>query len=246
MVSDTYIKNKLKKQIIFSVTALVLYLAIFILISKVAIMMSAMIAHESALAVKKNMLKDTVDNVFLSIDSIREHQKIEHAEHNEEEIKNVVYEVLHQRIHSEKYGDGAYMWVIEVLDYNGGDNYAVRLIHPNLSDTEGDMLSTNEVNANGSKVYEEELEGVKKDGYIFLNYSFKKLQSNDVTEKIAYSRLYKDYNWIISMGINIDDVEHYRIAAEKSIQNYRILIYVGAIVLWSLFVVFILRVYKKN
>ncbi len=245
MFSNTIIKNRLKKQIIFSLTALVLYLAIFALIARVAVLMSSKIAHDSALAVKQNMLKDTVDNVFLSIDVMREDIARENPEYSEEQIKKQVFDSLYRRIHYEAYHDGAYMWASEVIDYSGGDDYAIRIIHPNLKDSEGTMLSTNEVNSAGTQAYKEELEGVKKYGYVFLKYPFKKLNSNVVTEKITYSRLYKDYDWIISMGINIDDSEHYIIGAEKSIQKYRILIYVGALLLWSLFAVFILRTYKK-
>lgn len=246
MLSDIYIKKKLKKQIFFSATALILYLAIFFVFSRLAVMVSARISYDTALAVKKNMLRDTVDNVFLSIDFMRRDKATENPSYTEEEIKEQVYKNLYRRIHSEHYEDGAYMWVSQVLNYDGGNDYAIRLIHPNLKNTEGSLLSTNTVNEDGSLAYADELAGVKKDGYVFLQYSFKKLNSEDVSEKIAYSRLYEDYDWIISMGINKDDVKHYMLVAEENIGHYRIAIYAVAIVIWAAFIIFLMNYYKKT
>jgi hypothetical protein len=44
---------------------------------------------------------------------------------------------------------------------DGGDNYGIRLIHPNLIDTEGQSLSTTMTDIQGNFPYLEELEGVK-------------------------------------------------------------------------------------
>ena len=71
-----------------------------------------------------------------------------------------MHEAVRKKIYSEENVDGSYMWVEKVLNYEGGDDYAIRLIHPNLTDTEGDVLTTNEVNSQGQKPYEEELAGI--------------------------------------------------------------------------------------
>lgn len=69
---------------------------------------------------------------------------------------------------------------------------------------------------NGKLPYLEELEGVKKHGETFFTYSFKKLNSQEVSEKVTYAKLYRDYNWIIAMGVHLDEIDA---LAKKSIES---------------------------
>lgn len=118
-------------------------------------------------------------------------------------VKSQVYE----EIHSYRFSNNAYIWVNEVIDYNGGDNYAIRRIHPNLKDTEGMYLSTSMTDIVGNYPYLTELEGVKRQGELFFNYFFQKNNSDAISEKITYAVLYKEYDWIIAMGVHLDDVK---------------------------------------
>ena len=138
------------------------------------------------------------------------------------------------------------MWVHKVLNYEGGDGYAVRLIHPNLSDSEGDLLSTETINASGSKAYEEELEGVKKNGSVFLTYDFKKLNSDDVSRKVTFSRLYRRFDWIICMGVNIDDLSHYQEKARANMLTSQILILAAISLTWILMLYLMFSSYRRT
>lgn len=125
------------------------------------------------------------------------------------ELEKIIKEQISYEIHSALYSDNSYIWVNEILDFSGGDGYAIRLIHPNLIDTEGALLSTNTTDIKGNYPYKLELEGVKSDGSVYYSYYFKKLNSNQISEKLTYSKLYAEYNWIISMGVHLDDVDTY-------------------------------------
>ena len=61
----------------------------------------------------------------------------------------------------------------------------------------------------GNFPYLEELEGVKATGEIFYRYFFKKMNSDVVSEKLTYARLYPEYNWIVAMGVHLDDISTY-------------------------------------
>lgn len=61
----------------------------------------------------------------------------------ESRVEDIVEENIRDLIHASRYSNDAYFWVNEVVNNEGGDNYAIRLIHPNLKDTEGQLLSTN-------------------------------------------------------------------------------------------------------
>jgi diguanylate cyclase (GGDEF)-like protein len=122
-------------------------------------------------------------------------------------IDKLVKEEIADKIRSLKFDDGSYIWVNEILNYDGGKNYAIRRIHPNLPDTEGMYLSTDMTDIKGDYPYLTELEGVKKDGELFFQYYFKELNSDEISEKLTYAKLYKNYNWVIAMGIYMDDLD---------------------------------------
>lgn len=132
-------------------------------------------------------------------------------------IDNRIKVLTAEKIRNLKFDNGSYIWVNEVINYDGGENYAIRKVHPNLPETEGMFLSTDITDAKGNLPYLEELEGVKKDGELFLKYYFKELHSDIISEKISFLKLYKDFDWIIGMGVHIDDIQQYIVTTnEKS------------------------------
>jgi len=122
---------------------------------------------------------------------------------------NLVKKEIAREIHESTFPFDSYIWVNEVVNYEGGPGYAVRRVHPNLKDTEGMVLSTEMNDVEGNLPYLEELEGVKKDGKIFFTYFFKKKSSDTISRKLTYARLYKDFNWIVALGIHMDDMQPY-------------------------------------
>lgn len=103
-------------------------------------------------------------------------------------------------------GDDGYIWINEIINYDGGDDYAIRLVHPNLPHTEGLKLSTKMQDINGNFPYKTELDGVKLSGDLFFDYYFKKMNTGHISHKLTYAKLYKDYNWVIATGVYTDDV----------------------------------------
>lgn len=112
-------------------------------------------------------------------------------------------------IRNSKFDGNSYIWVNEIQNYQGGKNYAIRRIHPNLPETEGIYLSTDMADIAGNYPYLTELQGINKDGELFFSYYFKEPGSNKVSKKLAYAKLYKDYNWVVAMGVYLDDLQPY-------------------------------------
>ncbi|MCQ4925689.1 diguanylate cyclase [Tissierella carlieri] len=127
----------------------------------------------------------------------------------EDYIKHATTESIKKRIHSDSFENDAYIWINEIVNYDGGENYAIRLIHPNLKDTEGTYLSTNTQDIKGNYPYLTELNGIKGNGEIYFTYFFKKKTCEEVAEKLTYAKLYKKYDWIIAMGVYFDDIQPY-------------------------------------
>ena len=166
-------KANFKRSIIFALAGVIISGILVTVFSTIVSEISAVMAYDATLSVKKNMLYEYVNNMIIYLDDECEIYLKEHPEAGDEELEEAMLTLARRRIYEEQHADGAYMWVQKVLDYRGGDDYAIRLIHPNLSDTEGCYLSTNEVNQMGMKPYMIELEGIVSDGEIFQNYAFK-------------------------------------------------------------------------
>lgn len=99
-----------------------------------------------------------------------------------------------------------YVWINGIRDYSGGPGYAVRVVHPSMEGDEEVLLSTETADPAGNLSYKDELEGVLKHGSIYLSYVFKKLNSDELSEKLAYAQLYKPFDWVVCTGIHTDDM----------------------------------------
>lgn len=106
-------------------------------------------------------------------------------------------------------GEDIYIWVNEILDYDGGADYARCIVDPSMPEREGHLLSTYRVDKTGNFPYEKELKDIKATGESWNTYHYKKKDSQDIALKMSYARLYKPYNWIISASIHIDDITAY-------------------------------------
>ncbi|MEY8353966.1 sensor domain-containing diguanylate cyclase [Lachnospiraceae bacterium 54-53] len=124
-------------------------------------------------------------------------------------VDNLVKAEIADIIKGTRFDGDSYIWVDEILNYEGGKDYAVRRIHPILPKMEGTRLSTDMADIRGDFPYLTQLQGINKDGELFYNYYFKKIKGNEIAPKLTYSKLYKDYDWVISMGIYLDDLQPY-------------------------------------
>ena len=235
----------IRSSVILAAGLLVCYVLITIF-SRVVSSISANMTYNTTMAVKKNMLSEYVNNMIIYIDGERKAFLENNPDATEEDTEKEMSRLARKRIYEEQHSDGAYMWIQKVLDYNGGDDYAIRLIHRNLTDTEGSLLSTNIVNEMGMKAYEIELEGIKKDGEIYQNYAFKKLNSDEVTEKVTYAKLYEPFDWIICMGVNLDDIEHYRLQAKEHMRSYQSIAITAVALIWLMMLFFMLYFYHRS
>ena len=107
-----------------------------------------------------------------------------------------------------------YIFVYEVLDMNGGDMFAKLLVNPNRLDLIGKTISTNYTDVNGKKFREEFMDEIRLNGESYTEYSYKKLYTNEIKQKLSYFKYFPRWHWVIAVGVYIDDIEH-EIAAKK-------------------------------
>lgn len=188
----------------------------------IAQIVSVFMLYQNSLKFEKNYLKDTVCNEINSIEIARNEIKREWDEsgkdYTETDVKVEITRILKKKLHETTYSNEGYIWINEVKNYEGGNDYGIRLIHPNLPETEGERLSTYTKDANGNTPYKTQLEGVKNNNEIYYSFYFKKLNSNKVGKKITYAKLYKRYDWIICMGVYYDAVKGTTFLAKDWVQ----------------------------
>ena len=135
------------------------------------------------------------------------------------EIDAFVKDEIHTYLHAQIYEGNQYVWVNEVLNIEGGQNYAVRSIHPNLIDSEGEYLSTDMQDVKGNYPYQSELEGIRENGEIFHSYYFKNKVNDEITEKYSYAQYYEPFHWIIATGETLEEV--YAYSENVSAQSFK-------------------------
>ena len=155
-------------------------------------------------AFQKREMKSSVENFIVIIDTIRnniiENYERKNIEYDEEDVKEGTLSFIRNIVHQSNFSSGAYIWINEVVDFEGGPNYGIRQVHGNLPETEGMSLSTSMQDAKGNYPYLTELEGIKEHGEYYYNYWFKEYKSDKISEKITYAKLYEPYNWIVCTG----------------------------------------------
>ncbi len=127
----------------------------------------------------------------------------------QDDIDKIAKSFIYDLIHASVYGTEGYVWVNEILNYDGGDDYAIRVIHPNLVDTEGRHLSTREADIAGGYPYAVELEGIKENGEILHSYYFYNKSNSGILEKLSYAKLYEPFDWVVATGEPLDDILYY-------------------------------------
>lgn len=183
--------------------------------------------RNNVIVMKKSMLKSTVDNLVYALKNQEKLIRKAHPQWTNKQVKTQLSKDLRQRIYSSKYDFGSYLWVNEVKNYHGGKNYAVRLVHNEYPETEGQYLSTYTKDSKGNTPYLTELNGVKKNGSFFYTYYFYYKNEKTPTHKLTYATLYKKYNWIICMGISLNDVSTYANRLRKKYDKYAFMIIIG-------------------
>jgi len=151
----------------------------------------------SIISEKKKFLKNAVERTIFLIQHETNVVKKQYplSRYGLERINKIVMNKVTPLIRNLRLVDNGYIWVNLIVNYDGGERYAIRKIHPNLPATEGTWLSTSMTDVKGNTPYLTELEGVKKNGDIFFDYYFKKFRTEDISHKLSYARLYKPFNW---------------------------------------------------
>lgn len=164
-------------------------------------------------------------------------------------IKNILTKKVRKILYLVDKKDKRYMWINEILDYKGGKDYAIRIIHGNIKNSEGKKLSTLDKDLAGDLPYLKELNGINSNGEVFLTYFFKELDSEKISKKISYAKLYPKLDWVIATGIPLNKLESIIKEKQEFLENeyhshYRKVILLNSFTL-ILFFILLIYLYRK-
>ena len=123
----------------------------------------------------------------------------------EEELKEDTIRLLNNISFQESKSN--YYFVYDIKNMQGGDEFARLIVNPNRPDLLGNLISTNFKDADGKKFREEFLNNIRKHGESYTQYAYKKPNSISIKQKLSYFKHYKNWNWVIAVGVYTDDIE---------------------------------------
>jgi len=100
-----------------------------------------------------------------------------------------------------------YFFVYEIKNIQGGDKFAKLLVNPNRPDIVGVLISTNFKDSNGIKFRENFLRDIREKEESYTQYTYKKPGSIEVQQKLSYFKYFKQWNWVLAVGVYIDDID---------------------------------------
>jgi len=143
------------------------------------------------------------------VDSIIEHIRFKRAIISQNIEKEKEYkEELKDWIRTIRFGNDKnnYVFIYNIENFGGGDKFAKLIVNANRPDLEGKYISTEYKDANGKKFRKEFLQEIGIYGYAFVDYMYKKLDSDLVRPKVSYFKLYSHWDWIIGAGVYLDGI----------------------------------------
>ena len=137
-------------------------------------------------------IKFQVENVITLLNGV--YQKQVDGKLTEEEAK----EEAKYLVKTLRYNESGYFW-IDSTDYT-------LIAHPITPEKEG-TNRVDETDKNGNKLIQNIINISTKEGGGFTDFYYSKPNESDVSPKRAYSAIFKPYNWVISTGNYVDDID---------------------------------------
>ena len=112
-----------------------------------------------------------------------------------------------------------YIFIYQLHDMNGGDEFATMLVNPNRFDLIGKKISDSYVDLKGNMFRKKMLQGIRDTGEAFVSYWYKKPGSEEPGSKLSYFKYYPEWKWIVAKGIFLGDMDKRIAELQKSLRQ---------------------------
>ena len=126
-----------------------------------------------------------------------------------EDIEQKLQKTIGDYVTKYRFGeqDQDYVFVLDLLNINGGKDFAIMYANANRPDIIGEYISDDYKDAKGKEFRKEVLEGLREIGECYVKYWYKKIENSEPSPKISYFKLSDDKKFIVAAGVYLDDVE---------------------------------------
>jgi len=173
-----------------------------------------------------------------------------------EDVEQDIQELVKGRIKSMRFGKNRdnYFFVLKVdLKSKKEGLIAVTLVNPNRPELVDQRMTETFKDDKGQYFMQHLAAKIRQSGEAVVKYSFRKINSSQISMKTTYSRLYKPWDWIIGAGFYHDDLHTMITERKNDLQNavrkeilFIISIFVGISLMTILVSVFFSRRIKRE
>jgi len=120
-----------------------------------------------------------------------------------------MHEFISQYTENHRFGPNhqGYIFILDLLDIQGGDKFATMYVNPNSPDLVGKYLSDTLQDAKGKMFCKEFLQGLREHGECYVDYWYNKFSNLEPSPKTSFFKLTEDGRFIVAAGVYLDDVE---------------------------------------
>jgi len=126
-----------------------------------------------------------------------------------DDVDEAMREITAQYVEAHRFGPNrqGYVFILDLLNINGGKNFAIMYANPNRPDIVGKHISDDLEDAKGKMFRKEFLKGLRAQGECFVDYWYKKFDQPEPSPKTSYFKLAGEGRFIVAAGVYLDDVE---------------------------------------
>ena len=124
-------------------------------------------------------------------------------------VEDSMQQIVSQYVENHRFGPNqlGYVFILDLLDIQGGDRFAIMYANPNRPDLIGEYVSDKLRDAKGKMFRQEFLRGLREHGECYVDYWYKKFTNLEPSPKTSFFKLTEDGRFIVAAGVYLDDVE---------------------------------------
>ena len=138
-----------------------------------------------------------------------------------DQVESAMQKMIYHYVDNNRFGanNRGYVFINELLDINGGKEFAVVYANPNRPDDTGKVISDDYKDAKGKMFRREFLQGLREHGECFVDYWYKKIDNPEPSPKTSFFKLAGNGRFIVAAGVYADDVEEKILEIQTDLQN---------------------------
>ncbi len=154
-------------------------------------------------------------------------------------LKRYVLDDISHKVMDDEYEGDTLLWINEIRNFDGGNNYAVHVADSGEKIKRGRLLTTDITDAVGNKYLTTELDMIRESGEAFYTYQAKKEGTDDTYPILVYAILVKDYNLVVGMQSDMRDITLSVEETRKTVNRYLYLLEAGLICTFLILIILV-------